>query len=580
MALAPLRGTSKYDAVGVRFISVITGRRFRLLQSKQPSYYSSVGGLGAAEKAFSSVGCVAIYRPNSEATAIPETHSGTTSPEAASSTAQSQRQSWRLWFVLAALVGVLIGIAIMYKPAPTPLDEAITLIRANKHAAALSILEELAKKQPDNEEVFPWLAQCYLRTDRLAEGRTALDTALKLKLPTSLTAPVVLSYAEYYENRDDYEEAERLFVSAQQDMSPKDLAHGKANLFMRWSESDANDGQTEDALDHLQQAYKLLPDGDAAKGTLPHKISEYYRQLAAVAETEQSNDDRAVSLLEESLKWCDEPATRMALGSIYLRTNRPQNAIENYKAVCDHDENNLEARHHLVDLYMQTNNLQGAQRALLELTEKERSVENFELLSDINLKLTNYAGSVRALEDAIVLKPKDVPLLTKLHETLVAWNTELLRANKQDEAMSVKGHAERVDDLLKSLQKNDDKTDATADKNGGFSGPGSPPVSLVASRIWLAKGSYTPEGEIRLKNISGKPVTDLALSMVFYDNTSRRKNGSITVNAASEGHPMQPGSIQSVYFSCPNIVKAEHQLAVIIWWRGRFLKELPVVKER
>ncbi len=78
-------------------------------------------------------------------------------------------------------------------------------------AAALPILEQLSHQQPDNPGVLPWLAQCYLRTDRIAEGRTALDTALRLKLPGATLAPVVLAYANYYESKADYAEAERLY---------------------------------------------------------------------------------------------------------------------------------------------------------------------------------------------------------------------------------------------------------------------------------------------------------------------------------------------------------------------------------
>jgi predicted Zn-dependent protease len=463
----------------------------------------------------------------------------------------------------------------MYKPAPTELDEAIALIKANRHAGALPLLEEVARKQPENPEVFPWLAQCYLRTDRLAEGRTALDTALKLKLPESLTAPVVLAYADYYEHKNDFAEAERLFASAQASVSEKDLQKGKSAMYMSWSDANANSGQTEAALNHLQTAYTMLEENDPNKTALPHKISEYFRQLAAVAETEQSDTTKATSLLQESLKWCDEPATRMALGNLYLQQNRANDAIQCYKAVCGQDANNLEARHHLVDLYLQTKDLQGAQQALLELTEKERSVENFDMLSKLNLQLANYAGAVRALEDALILLPNDIPLLTALHDTLITWTNDLQKQGKQDESMSVKGHAERVAELIKSLQDVDDK-----DADDKPLAPGDPPISLVASRIWLARGSFTPEGEIRFKNISDQPVTDLAFSIVFFDNTSRHKNGSVTVNAASQSHPLAPGAVQSAYFSCPNIVKAEHQLAVHILWKGLFLRELPVVKER
>lgn len=475
------------------------------------------------------------------------------------------------------MVGILIGVAL--KPPPTDLDVAINLIKANRHAAALPLLENIERKQPDNEEVSAWLAKCYLRTDRIAEGRTALDTALRYKLPSELLVPVVLEYADYYENKDDFAEAERLFATAEHVCPPKDLAAGRATLYMRWADHDAAHEDVDSALGHLQQAYQLMPANDPAKDTVPHKITEYYRELAAVAELKENDDAKAIRLLESSLKWADEPATRMALGSIYLRQNNTNKAIENYKTVTQNDENNLEARHRLVDLYMSKNDMESAQAALTELVEKERSVENFDTLAALSLRIGNYAAAVRALEDAIVLKPKDIPLLTALHDALAEWSAVLMNEGKQEQATSVKGHADRVTDLIKELQKAEKPPELAKNEQQAFA-PGSIPVSLVASRIWLAKGSLTPEGEIRLKNISGAPVTDLALNMVISDNTARRRIGTVTVNAASETHPMAADATQVVYFSSPSTVKTDHKLAVVIYWKGRLIKELPVVKER
>ena len=104
-------------------------------------------------------------------------------------------------------------------------------------------------------------------------------------------------------------------------------------------------------------------------------------------------------------------------------------------------------------------------------------------------------------------------------------------------------------------------------------------MALTASRIWLSKGSFTPEGEIKLKNVGTEPVAELALTVAIYDKTSKKRTGSVTVSAAGSSHPMLPGQTRVLYFSSPNIVRAEHQLSVLIYWKGKLIRELPVVKE-
>lgn len=507
---------------------------------------------------------------------------GASSTEPSAIVTKGSGQAWKL-LIGVGIIAVLVAVSlIFFKPEPTPLENAVALIKSNRHAAALPILEEIARKQPENHDIFPWLAEGYLRTDRLAEGRTALDTSLKLKLPCDVTVPVILSYSTYYESKNDYSEAEKLFESAQGVCPEPELLVGKANLYMHWSQFEADQGQIINALDHIQKAYQLLPESEPIRAAIPHRASELYRQVAAMAETDEKDDQKAIRLLEQSLQMSDEPATRMSLGNIFQRLGNKPKAIEHYQAVARADANNLEARHRLIDLYLETDNVPGAQQALLELTEREKSIENFDLLANLSLKIGNYAVAVRALEDAIVLRPKDMPLLTKLEKALLEWNTQLIKQGKTEESASVKGHAERVAQLIKDIQEEDEKNRKIADKAADTAplGPGVPPVSLIASRIWLAKGSLTPEGEIRLKNISGAPVTDLALTVVFYDNTTRKKNGSVTVPLASESYPIQPGATKTMYFSSPNIFRREHQLAVIIFWNNRLLRELPVVKER
>lgn len=484
--------------------------------------------------------------------------------------------------VFALLICALIVIGyIVFTPKETPLGKAVTLVKANKAAMAVPLLEDLAKQNPSELGVYPWLAQAYLATDRFAEGRTALDTAFRVRCKDASLPAVVDSYSTYYQNHNHYSEAEQLYDSSLQVLDPKSIAASRAHMYLRWSDQELALGDVEGAVLHLASAQKYANSlEEPLRSQVPHRLADCYRQLAALAETRDKDEERALVLLERSLSVADEPSTRLALAALYSKRKNVDKAVENYDCVCKQDANNLEARHRLVDLLLEKKEFARAQDALTELVDKEKSFENYELLAGINLKLENYAGAVRSLEEACALRPK-AALLKQLLGALNSWSAELIKENKTQEAMSVKGHAERVAEQLAQLLKDEKKDEVKVeDKFGDKWNPGTPPVSIVSSRNWLAGGSYTPEGEIKIKNISGQPLADLTLTAVFYDNTKRRNNGSVSLPVAnSSSPPFAPGAERSLYFSCPNIVRDDHQLAVIILWKGKFLKEFPVVKQ-
>ncbi len=489
------------------------------------------------------------------------------------------KSGFRVWhIVLAALLATVFAAGTMFfmHPPETPYQHAIALIKAGKAARALPILEELSRQHPDDALLFPWLAQAYLRTDRVAEGRLALDTALRLNVPNDSLSNTVLAYAAFYESKGDYEEAERLFLSALKDCPERDLRDGRASLYLKWAEQDQGK-DLDSAVSHLEAAYQLVGDeNEPLTAFIRHKLSDAYRQLAQLAEA-NGKEDQAEKVLEKSLTVNDEPASRMALANIYAHENKIDLAIQNYDAVVRADSNNLEARHHLIDLLCDKKDYSSAQSALSDLTDKEKSVENFQLLASLDLKLGNYAGAVRAYEDATALRQKP-ELLKQLCEVLIDWSNLLKKENKMQEALAVKGHADRVADQLSDLTKDKDDEDK-ADKKTNPDDPNNPPIALSFSHVWLAKGSLTPEGELRIKNITQKPLTDLALTAVFYDNTTHRSAGSVSLPVASpQSTPFAVGASRSLYFSCPNIAKADHRIGVIIFWKGRLLKEYPVVK--
>lgn len=478
------------------------------------------------------------------------------------------------------LLGLAIVLAAVFfvRMPKTPLEHAVELIKANRAAAALPILEELAQKQTDGNLYLPWLAQCYLSTDRIAEGRTALDTAIKMKAPGDTVTPVVQNFSKYYRQKNDFAEAERLLASAQTICPASDFIEERKAIYSDWIESDIRKNQVKDAIDHMEMLSNMTGNLSPKQA---HMFVDLYRQQAALEETQNGDDTKAIALLEKSLPVCDEPATRMALGNLYAKNSDFSHAIVHFRQVYKTDPNNLEARHKLIDMSMKVNDYQGAQEAATELADHEKSIENFELLAEIDLKLKNYAGAVRALEEASTLAQKDCDVLAKLEQALQDWSTDLSRQGKQDESLTVKGRAERIAEQIKVIQKelNPDLAEKETQASTALT-PGSPPIVLTTSRIWLSKGSFTPEGEIKIKSISDQALEELALTVVFYDNTTKKRTGSVSVSAAGTGHPILPGQSRSLYFSSPTIQKTDHQLSVIIFWKGKLIRELPVVKER
>lgn len=477
----------------------------------------------------------------------------------------------------------IIGLAIigyyLLRPQDTPYTRAQAFIKSGKAAFAIPILEQLLKEHPDDKSVLPLLAQGYLSTDRLGEGRTYLDTAIKLRLPAKTLDPVVQSYVLYYQSKADYEEAEKLMISAQNSISPKLSKQLLTSLYKSWSQSEASNSNYDLAISLMEKALSYCSDAEPEDSELlSRQLATLYREKAAILEVRDKNYPEAIKLLDKSIACFDEAQSRMALGQIYSQLGKKELAVSHFQRVCQLDPDNLEARHRLVEILVLQKKYAEAQIAIGELLDKERSVESFELLAYVAMQQDNYAAAVRALEDAVALRADDPKLLIDLRDTLSTWSTILAKQGKQEESLSVKGHAERIQEMLKMLAKDQEEDQENADETAKL--PSAPVISLSSSRVYLAKGSLTPEGELKIKNDGGMPANNLSLNMHFMDRTTKRSLGSVKIVVASpDSRPLNPQEVRSVYFSCPNIVKADHQLSVIVSSNGRLLKEFPIVKQ-
>lgn len=291
-----------------------------------------------------------------------------------STTSQStgnERSTIFVWLSIAALVLTLFLLRHFYFR-ETPLQKAITLVKAGKAARALPVLEQLSLQHPENASIKPWLAQAYLNCERIAEGRIALDTALRMGLPANEVNDAVKAYANFYEERADFEEAEKLFQSANSICSQQMLNESRANLYFDWAENDLDENNVAQAIDHLEEAKKLSSFiKEPLRSKIPRRLAEAYRRMAALSEA-SGDYQEAADFLEKSLLVYDQAATRMSLAQIYIQLDKINKAIENYQIIADSDQDNLEARHRVIDLLIQLNRYADAQEALVSLTDKEK----------------------------------------------------------------------------------------------------------------------------------------------------------------------------------------------------------------
>ncbi len=493
----------------------------------------------------------------------------------------SHQDPQKKWFASHPLVwGVIVVVVvaavvfIIVQPKETELSYAVRMIKQNKAAAAVPILERLAIKHPEEPDVHPWLAQGYLATQRYAEARTELDTAIRLRVSPKSLIPMIQAFTNYYQIRGDFQDAEKLYQAAVRIGLKDNVAKERSLFYIAYADHDLQNEKYEDAAKHLQTAHELEAglDEETKKG-IRMRQADCLRRMAALAEVTEKDDDKALKLLEQSLAISDETLTHKAIATIYDRKGNQQEAIKHYQAVAQADPNNLEVWHHLVDLLLARKEYDKAQEALNELSNKERSPENYELLANVCLKLSNYAGAVRGFEEAANLSPT-LPLLEKLKKTLLLWAESLNSEGKTQEAESVRGHADRVSEQISVKLQEKEAQDAAKNKAKLIAEP----ISILFSRNWLAKDSITPEGKLRIRNSSDQPIEDLTLTAVFYDRTARARNGSVDLPVATPSHFFGPQEEKWLYFSCPSTVKRDHHLTVIIYSKGKLLKEFPVAK--
>jgi tetratricopeptide (TPR) repeat protein len=357
------------------------------------------------------------------------------------------------FLVVILVLAVAALVSYWLKPPFTKFEQARNLIRAGKAARAVPILEDLQRRNPDDTSFLPWLAKGYLACDRLAEGRAALDKAIKLRVPPEKITNAVLAYSTYYQNNGDFTQAESLLDWAKPYCQIGEIQLAKAKLYLEWASQCESAGRTDEAIEKLEFAHSLIPeivsnnsiaDSQTYATIISNRLSQTLKREAAVFETRRKSNVQAIACLNKSLKITDLPSTRLQLADLYRQNGQRQDAIALLRQVIKNDANNLAAKHALIGLLTETKNLSGAKQALKELMKNEPGAENYQLLAKLESKVGNYSQAATALEEAISLKQGDLNLLKNLESVLIKWADSLAARGNLKECVLVKASAAKV----------------------------------------------------------------------------------------------------------------------------------------
>lgn len=364
-------------------------------------------------------------------------------------------------FVALVAFALFAYISFLLRPQFSQFDQAKNLIRAGKAARAVPILEDLARKKPQDTMVLPWLARGYLSCDRIVEGRLTLDKAIALKVPPDEITQAVLAYSSFYQGNGDFTRAESLLDWAKPYCLSGDVQLAKAKLYLDWANQCEQVGNTEEAIEKLELAHNLIPqitsdksivDPQSYATAISRRLSETLQRQAALFETRKKSNLQAIACLKKSLSLSDQPSIRLQLADLYKQNGQRQEAISHLRHVIKSDANNLSAKHALIEILVETKNLPGAKGALQELIRNEVSADNYLALARIETRLGNYSQAVSALEEANTLRQNDLVLLKNLESVLIKWADAIAARGNLKECVAIKARAAKVQTQVADIE--------------------------------------------------------------------------------------------------------------------------------
>ena len=295
---------------------------------------------------------------------------------------------WVCLFLFSAKFSVAQQVPSTPAPQP-PLAQAENLLVQGKHNEALSLLQELATKDPKMPGLEAKLGKAYFQSRQFSQAILHLQTALE-RNPDDLEAAQILALCYY--GSGHYQQALPLLEKLGNQL-PKDNADGSYLLGICYIMTQ----QLDSARKTFAQMFSVPPEGAMA-----------YLMLGKIM-VHQKLEDRAVPQVEMALQLDPRlPMAHFLLGEIDLYKGNHQAAVAEFEKELAINPTVWLVYWRLGDAYVRLGNYDRAEKVLKEaIWLNESSSGAYILLGEIQLKKGDSGLAAGFLERALKLDPQN-----------------------------------------------------------------------------------------------------------------------------------------------------------------------------
>lgn len=222
--------------------------------------------------------------------------------------------------------------------------------KTGRTALALEVYKKAVEMYPNSYEAHVHLGQALLETDEAELAKQEFNKAVELSGKSKDKCKAEVAMADLLISENKLEDAEKILLTVDANKNDK-VKQELADLYMLWGDKQVATDQMA-AVEKYKKAYKNYDSiNPQAQQKAKNKAIKIYNDNA-IDLAAKKKYDKAISLLNDCLKFANNPHAHMRLAEIYIKQNKKDEAIAEYEKAYDVDSTNTSGMY-LADLLVE-----------------------------------------------------------------------------------------------------------------------------------------------------------------------------------------------------------------------------------